>query len=243
MEKKENVSNKKLSIGPLTKAEPVINDGVPEPLPNFKTRANFLMCILAPSGGGKSVLISNLVRKYYFKVFDKIYFCSSNVDEGKVYDKSYESIKFDDERVFDDINNEIADWIRNDITSDEDFSKKDFRALLIIDDLITSVMQQKMKKVQLLWIKSRHLKLSIILVSHKYNYIPRLLRTNMTHFIAFRSKSKKELENIYDDIVDLDEKHWMDVYNYATNEKYQFLYVVCNENPQHFYKNFTERLV
>lgn len=235
--------NSKLSIGPLTKPDPVINDGVPEPLPNFKSRANFLMGILAPTGSGKSLLIANLVRKYYYKVFDKIYFCSSNVDEGKVYDKSYESIKFDDERTFDTINNEIADWIRQDITTDDDFKNKDFRALLIIDDLITEVMQQKMKKVQLLWIKSRHLKLSIILVSHKYNYIPRLLRTNMTHFIAFRSKSKKELENIYEDIIDLDEDDWMNVYNYATQEQYNFLYVKCNANPQKYFRNFDEPLI
>ena len=209
------MENKKITIGPLTKSEAPVNDGIPEPLPNFKSRANFLMgilaptdsgeslltipcemCIrdrgiLAPTGSGKSLLIANLVRKYYFKIFDKIYFCSSNVDNGKVYDKSYESIKFDDERVFDTIDNEIADWIRQDITSDSDFKNKDFRALLIIDDLITNVMQQKYKKIQLLWIKSRHLKLSIILVSHKYNYFPRLIRTNMTHFITFRSKSKK----------------------------------------------------
>jgi hypothetical protein len=160
-----------------------------------------------------------------------------------VYDHAYDSIKFDEERVFDDINNEIADWIKNDITSDEDFDKKDFRALLILDDVITSVMQQKMKKVQLLWIKSRHLKLSIILVSHKFTYIPRLLRTNTTHFITFRSKSKKEIESVYDDLIDLDEDKWEEVYNYATNEKYQFLYVVVNQNPQIYWKCFTERLV
>lgn len=237
------MTDKKLLITPLTKPEKIIDDGVPEPLPNFKTRANFLMCILAPTGSGKSLLIANLVRKYYYQVFDKIYFCSSNVDNGYVYDKSYESIKFDPERVFDDIDNDIADYIREDITSDDDFSNKDFHALLIIDDLITSVMQQRMKRVQLLWIKSRHIKLSIILVTHKYNYIPRILRTNMTHFITFRSKSKKEIESIYEDIIDLDEKQWMDVYNTATKEQYNFLYVICNKNPQEYYHNFTERLV
>ena len=232
-----------LNIGLLTKPNAIIEDGIPEPLPNFKTRSNFLMCVLASTGAGKSLLIANLIRKFYFKQFDKIYFCSSNVDNGKVYDHSYDSIKFDEERVFDDINNEIADWIKNDITSDEDFDKKDFRALLILDDVITSVMKQKNKQVQLLWIKSRHLKLSIILVSHKFTYIPRLLRTNSTHFITFRSKSKKEIESVYDDLIDLDEDTWEDVYSYATNEKFQFLYVVCNENPQKYYKNFTERLV
>ena len=237
------MENKKITIGPLTKSEAPVNDGIPEPLPNFKSRANFLMGILAPTGSGKSLLIANLVRKYYFKIFDKIYFCSSNVDNGKVYDKSYESIKFDDERVFDTIDNEIADWIRQDITSDSDFKNKDFRALLIIDDLITNVMQQKHKKIQLLWIKSRHLKLSIILVSHKYNYFPRLIRTNMTHFITFRSKSKKELENIYEDIIDLDEDDWESVYNEATREQSQFLYVVCNSNPPKYYKNFEQPLI
>ena len=65
----------------------------------------------------------------------------------------------------------------------------------------------------------------------------------MTHFITFRSKSKKELENIYEDIIDLDDQDWHDVYNYATQEQYNFLYVVCNSNPQQYYHNFDERLI
>ena len=156
MEKNSKLSiNPSLQIGLLTKPNPIIEDGIPSPLPNFKTRSNFLMCILSSTGNGKSLLIANLCRKFYFKQFDKIYFCSSNVDNGKVYDHAYDSIKFDEERVFDDINNEIAEWIKNDITSDEDFDKRDFRALLILEDVIISVMQQKMKKFRLLWMKSR----------------------------------------------------------------------------------------
>lgn len=237
------MTDKKLHITPLTKPEKIIDDGIPDPLPNFKTRANFLMCINSSSGSGKSLLIANLVRKFYYQVFDKIYFCSSNVDNGRVYDHAYDSIKFDPERVFDTIDNDIADYIREDITSDDDFSNKDFRALLIIDDLITEVMKQVNKRVQLLWIKSRHLKLSIILVSHKFTYIPRLLRCNCTHLITFRSKSKKELESIYDDLIDLEEDKFWEVYNYATAEPYQFLYIEVAKNPQIYWKNFTERLV
>lgn len=244
-EETRNMKNneKKVIIKPLTKSEPVKNDGIMEPLPNFKSRSNFLMVVNASTGSGKSVLISNLVRKYYFKIFDKIYFCSSNVNEGKVYDKAYDSIKFDEERVFETIDNEIADYIREDITSDEDFENKDFRALLIIDDLITQVMQQKMKRIHLLWLKSRHLKLSIILVTHKYNMVPRVLRTNMTHFITFRSKSKKELESVYEDIIDLPEENWEQVYNYATAEQYNFLYVEAAKNPQIYWKNFEEKIM
>lgn len=243
-----NLEIKKLSnnldIKPLSKSNIQEIQDIPEPLPNFSDRSNFIMSIIAPTGSGKSVLISNIVRKFYYKQFDKVYFCSSNVnDDNKVYDNAYNSIEFDETRIFQDINDDIINYIKMDIETDDDFEKKDFRTLLIIDDLITSIANRKNKDVIKFILKSRHIKCSIIIISHKFNMLPTIIRNNLTDLILFRSKSKQELETIYKGIIDLEEEKWIDFYKYSTNEPFNFLYVKLNKNPQLYYHNFTEQLL
>jgi hypothetical protein len=236
----KRVSN--IKIQPLSKQAKIKNFGIPYPLPDISVR-NFIMGVLGPTGSSKTTLYANLIRKHYFEIFNKIYFCSPNVtDEGKVYDKSLDSIEFSEERVFQTINNEIADYIKEDIENDEDFENDDFRALLIIDDLANELKSVKHTNLTKLILKSRHLHLSIIMISHKFTYFQRIHRTNFTHFIMYRSKSKNEIKSIYEDIIDLPEEKFNNFYEYATKDKYNFLYVICNSNPQMYYKNFEEEL-
>jgi ABC-type dipeptide/oligopeptide/nickel transport system ATPase subunit len=233
-----------LDIKPLSKSNVKQLDDIPYPLPNFSDRSNFIMSIIAPTGSGKSVLISNIVRKFYYKQFDKVYFCSSNVsDDNKIYDNAYNSIEFDETRIFQDINDDIVNYIKMDIETDDDFDKKDFRTLLIIDDLITSIANRKNKEVIKFILKSRHIKCSIIMISHKYNMLPTIIRNNLTDIIIFRTKSKQEIETIYKGIIDLEIDKFFDFYKYSTNEPFNFLYVKLNKNPQLYYHNFTEQLV
>jgi len=231
-----------IKIKPLSKEPHPQNFNIPFPLPDISTR-NFILGIVAPTGTGKTTLYSNLVRKHFFNVFNKIYFCSTNVHDGKVFDQSLNSIEFHEDRIFPTINNEVAHYIKMDIQNDEEFEEeKDFRALLIIDDLANELKSIRHTQLTKLILASRHLKLSIIMISHKFNYFQRIHRTNFTHFIMYRSKSKKEIESIYDDIIDLSEEQFQEFYEYATKEKYNFLYVICNSNPQQYFKNFEEEL-
>jgi ABC-type lipoprotein export system ATPase subunit len=244
---KEKISD--LDIKPLHVEKTKDNDGIPNPLPNFESRSNFIMSVIAPTGSGKSVLISNLIRKYYYQVFDKIYFCSSNVAERngiqKVYDKSYEKIEFDELRIFPTINNEIIDYIQKDIEADDDFndSPEDFHSLLVIDDLITEVNSSKNKNIIKFVLKSRHLNCSVIIVSHKMNFLPTIIRNNLTDIVLYRSKSKQEIETIYKNLIDLPEDKFIAIYNYATKEKHHFLYSKLNTNPQKYYADFNEEFI
>lgn len=236
----KRVSN--IQIKPLTNPPKGKDFGIPFPLPDISVR-NFIMGVLGPTGSSKTTLYANLIRKHYFEIFNKIYFCSPNVTEdGKVYDRSLESIEFSEERVFPTINNEVANYIKEDCENDEDFEKEDFRALLIIDDLANELKSTRHTELTKLILKSRHLHLSIIMISHKFTYFQRIHRTNFTHFIMYRSKSKAEIKTIYDDIIDLDENKFQQFYEYSTAEKYNFLYIICNSNPQLYFKNFEEQL-
>lgn len=236
----EKVSD--IKVRPLSYVAPVKNT-IPEPLMNFTSRSNFILGIIAPTGSGKSVLISNLLRIYYKNVFDKVFFCSSNVNEHKqVFDNAYNSIEFDENRIFSTINNQIINHIKEEITLDEHFDEPDFRALLVIDDLITEVMKKKNEDIVKFILQSRHLKCSIILVSHKFNFIPTVIRNNLTEIILFRSKSLQEIETIYKGIIDLKKEDFEQLYEYCTSEPHSFLYSKLNKNPQLYYRNFDEKL-
>lgn len=233
-----------IKIKPLHKPNLKDDDGIKAPLPNFKSRSNFIMAIIACTGSGKSVLVANLIRIHYKNIFDKIYFCSSNVnDDNKIYDESYKSIIFDELRTFQTINNDIINYIKLDIENDEDFEEKDYRTLLIIDDLISEVANRRNTDLIKFILKSRHLKCSIIIISHKYNMLPAIIRNNLTNIILFRTKSNLELDAIYKGIIDIDQETFLNIYHKATDENHSFLYSVLNKNPQEYYKNFDEKFI
>lgn len=223
------VSN--IEIKPLSNSKKNIRT-ISEPLPDPRAERPFLWIISAKTGSGKSVLISNLLRKIYYHYFDKIYFCSSNVDNGMIYDVAYKKIKISDQRLFDNFNEEIMQNIVDDIRSDEDFDDNHY--LLVIDDLPTE-LNKRTSKIIKHFLKHRHLHLSIIVVTQKLNLLTPSIRSNATHITSFFTQNKKEKETMTEMT---DDDNFLTYLNYATSDPYCFLFVDLISNPAKFYKNF-----
>ncbi len=92
-----------IEIRPITKIKKK-NKVIPEPLCDPHAERPFLYLISSKTGSGKSVLISNLLKNIYNKYFDRVYFCSSNVDNNMIYDVAYDKVKITDKRIFDNFN-------------------------------------------------------------------------------------------------------------------------------------------
>ena len=205
-----------------------------EPLPDPYADRPFLMLISAKTGSGKSVLISNLLRNIYFRYFDRVYFCSSNINGTDIYDIAYKSIHIPEDRLFDDFNENVMTHIKEDIQSDEDF--KDSQYLLVIDDLPTE-LNKRTSKIVKQFLKHRHLHLSIIITTQKLNLLNLSIRNNATHLISYKTNNKDERKSM-STMTELHEDKFYEYLDYATNDKYCFLYVDLNDNPTKFYKNF-----
>lgn len=224
-----------IEIKPITRVKKK-NKVIPDPLCDPHAERPFLYIISSKTGSGKSVLISNILKNIYYHYFNNVYFCSSNVDNGMIYDVAYDKVKISDKRIFDTFNEEIMEYIVNDIRSDEDF--EDSQYLLIIDDLPTE-LNKRTSKIVKHFLKHRHIHLSIIIVTQKLNLLNTAIRGNATHLISFFTNNKKERETMTEMT---DNDNFLKYLDYATQEPYNFLFVDLLKNPAKFYKNFNFEL-
>jgi hypothetical protein len=112
------------------------------------------------------------------------------------------------------------------------------RSILIIDDSVG----YKTNKLNYLATRSRHNNLNLIFSVQQTKSIKKVVRNNLTDVIIFKTKNKKELQDIYDEwgamYGSYDE--FLKMYKYATKEPYNFLYLKLESNPIKAFKNFTE---
>lgn len=211
---------------------------IPEPLPDPHAERPFLMLISSKTGSGKSILISNLLRNIYYRYFDRVYFCSSNINDGNIYDPAYKNITIPEERMYDDFNEDVLYDIVEDIKSDPDFEESQY--LLVIDDLPTE-LNKRTSLIVKQFLKHRHLKLSIIITTQKLNLLNLSIRNNCTHLISYKTMNKDERESMAT-MTELNKNDFFKLLDEATNEQYNFLFIDLLKNPTKFYKNFDTEL-
>lgn len=209
------------------------------PIPDPRSDEPFLWLVSAKCGSGKSVMVSNLLKNIYNKYFDKVFFASSNCFDNEIKDKAYYKIHIHEDRLYDHFDDDLFDTIKAEISIDllEDDSQ---HFLLVIDDLANSLTQKNARLIKN-FLKHRHINLSIIIITQQIRLLNTSLRTNASHLTVFQCENKKE-RNSLSEMVDLSEEEFYELLDYATSEKYNFLFVDLRKNPTEFYKNFTENI-
>lgn len=110
--------------------------------------------------------------------------------------------------------------------------------LVILDDLSDEL---KSPSLTALLKKNRHYKMKIIVSSQHYNDILPESRKQCDYMLIFRNINDRKLNEIYRDCgLDLEYDKFKELYEYATKEQYNFLYVDCVLDL--FRKNFCEQL-
>lgn len=121
------------------------------------------------------------------------------------------------------------------------------RVLFIFDDLVGSQLfslahNNPFKKLNT---NHRHYSASILMVSQAYKEIPRAVRTNWSALILFCIPNQQEVEVIYaENPVFLAKPCWMEMFRYATEEPFSFLYINYQtvKRDERCMKNFDEIL-
>jgi hypothetical protein len=222
-----------LEILSVKQAKTDIKTKVPKPLP-YSNGKPFTLCITAPSASGKSVLLVNLLYRYYKPEFDEIYYISPTI----MHDKTLENnVKTDDEiiKIYEeeDLNN-IDEVLKHIV---DEIGKEEKKVLIILDDMIAYFKNQSyLNKIVAL---SRHYDVSFIITCQAYMSFPNILRKNASHHIIFRIFNKKDLEAIEDEI-GTNYEDYDEYYKEATKDKYSFLYIT-QRDPK-LYKRFVELL-
>jgi hypothetical protein len=226
----------KLTVLPVKKTNKKEDYNIPSPLP----QPAFTLLMVAPTCSGKSVLLCNMLKNVlfgYHNVFEQIYYISPTV----MLDDTLKSIAKDDEivKIHDVEELEMVDHILSDIVKEQKKKDEDERKniLVVLDDMISYFSNHSV--LNNLPALSRHYKISFIVLTQVYSALPSRFRKNTTHLIVFKLYNKKDLKAVEDEIGS-NYPNFIEEYNEATKEKYNFLYL--NNTNKEIYKNFTTKL-
>ena len=202
------------------------------------------MLVVAPSNGGKSNMLKNMLLRPEFGYRDYFtdsktgalnYFVfSRTLGADQTLDELVDQLpKFHAYREWDDtIIRDIMEYSR---------LKTEHGVLLLLDDMITDNKAFNKCSGNLLnelAFMGRHHKVSFILTTQSYTTIQRPIRINTSVVIAFNLKNKWEEQAFLEE-----QSMWQnikDLYTMATSPKYGFLYL--NKETGKAYSNF-ERLL
>ena len=219
-----------------------IDLSIPRPLPQ---KGGWGFIITGRPGYGKTSLILSLVCKAnraFNKKFDKVYVWSPSL--VTMSEDPFEMIPEDqkfEEATFENIQG-VLDEIKD---SGE-------KVLFILDDVIADIRGKGKGQIenllQKIFFNRRHLagaggSVSIIATSQTYNKIDPKLRKTASHLIQYKPQ-KKEIENIYDDMILIPKKEFIDVLRYIYKKKHDFMYI-DTQLPEHkqIHKNFNQLII
>jgi hypothetical protein len=126
------------------------------------------------------------------------------------------------------------------------------KVLLILDDTICDIRGKGKarieNKLQKIFFNRRHMcgyggSCSIIATSQTYNKIDPKLRKTASHLIMYKPQ-KREVENVYDDVIQIPKKEFSDVLRYVFDKKHNFLYIDTSQpDNRMLHKNFNQLVI
>jgi len=178
--------------------------------PNFnlhEIEIPFRMCVVAPSGSGKTNFVLNLIRVFSHGkgTFADITIVTANKDEP-LY--NWLCAQNDNIRIVEGLNN-------NPKLDDYD---KEYNHLLIWDDLMIA---KNLEDVEKYYIRARKKNVSLMFLAQSYINIPKIIRKNSTYLVLFDlGGSKREQNYILNEwSSNLDKDELRAIYEDAVKEK------------------------
>lgn len=201
--------------------------------PNFnihKIEIPFRMCVVAPSGSGKTNFVINLIKMFSQGkgTFADITIITRNKDEP-LY--NWLETLSDQIKIFEGMNHN---------PKLDDFDKE-HNHLLIWDDLVLS---KNLTEVSEYFIRARKKNVSLCFLSQSYADIPKMIRKNSSYLVLFDlGGSKRERTYIMNEwSSDLEKEELVAIYNDATREHMSPLIIKGGKTKRNekYRKGFTD---
>jgi len=200
--------------------------------PNFKTHGISIparLIVSSPSGTGKTNMICNFIQ----------HFCSGKGTFADILvltkDKSEPLYEFLESKGI-----TIQEGLHN--LPDLNKMDKDVNHLIIIDDLMLAKNQDQVTDY---FIRCRKKNVTIMYLAQHYFKVPIIIRQNSNYFVILKAGNKKSLNMMLSDFsVGVTKDQLINMYEYATKDKFNFLLIACDENDplKRYRHNFTEYL-
>ena len=214
--------------------------------------------LVAPSGAGKPVLLTNMILDIYRDCFSRVYVWSPSInvdstwkpvkdyiqnhikpnDREKMYFDSYEPSEL--EQVI-KTQQKVIDYQKEQKHTDL------YQILIVIDDFADDTnFTRKSQLLHQLYIRGRHYMISTITSTQVYKQISPIVRKNMTHLFIYRLRNYGDLESIVEELSAIyDKKTLLQIYHEAVSEDYSFLYVnlMQKDKSKMFLQRFERYLI
>jgi hypothetical protein len=191
--------------------------------PNFKLhqlKIPFRMCIVAPSGSGKTNFLINLIHMFSCGnkgTFTTIHIITRNQDEPL-----YKWITGKCESII------IKEGLHS--TPKLDDFDKTVNHLVVWDDLVLS---KDLTSVEQYYIRARKLNVSVIFISQSYFKIPKIIRNNCSYMVLLKLSGNREVNLILSEFgLGITKEELLALYKYATQEKFSPLIIDMEEDSE-----------
>ena len=215
--------------------------------------------ILAPSGGGKTVLLQNMVLDIYKDCFSRVYIFSPSIDVDMTWNPVKEYLERNlkqnakkEKYLFDSLEPAELQWIIDtqhkvaELTK-SNHMKKVFQILIIIDDFADDPsFTRNSKLLHSLYIRGRHNFISTITATQVYKAISPIIRKNITDLYVFRLRNHMDMEAWLEEMSAVYDKNTLiRLYQIATGKPHGFLYIKVNaqDKKDMFYASLDQKLV
>ena len=194
--------------------------------PNFnlhRLKLPFRMCVVAPSGSGKTNFVVNLIHLFSQGrgTFGSIDIITRNKDEPL-----YKWLGQKSDQI------QIKEGLENAPRLD-DFDK-DENHLVIFDDLVLAKDQSRIENY---YIRARKLNCSVIYLSQSYFKIPKIIRNNCSYLVLLKLSGHREVNMILSEGgLGVDKETLLDIYQYATADKFSPLLIDYEEEIHNRYR-------
>ena len=165
------------------------------------------------------------------QVFDRIFLFQPEQSRASMKDKLFDSIP--DEQKFGELNLENLNEVETNLS--------DGNNIIIMDDMTAYLKDNEIsKKLKEFVYNRRHKHLSIIFLVQSWISVPKDIRKLFSNIFIFKV-SKKEMETIFEEIIELPKDYILPIIKLVFDKPYQFLFV--NTDSQRMFKNFDELLI
>jgi len=203
----------------------------------------FLNChsttlLLGKPKSGKSHLLQSLFKspKVFKKVFHNIYIFRPSTSKLTVKDDIFG--KLPDDQEYSELTIQSLTDVMDKI---EVQSMEKNNSCIVFDDMASELKNKEtIRLFKQLIFNRRHLRCSVFFLVQTWHSVPLELRKSFTNMFIFRV-GKKELTDIFDEAIELDNKFLLPVSNLVFDKPFNFLFI--NLDGKRLFRNWDELLI
>lgn len=189
-----------------------------------------------PGSGKTSLLYSFFKSKELFaKVYHNIFLFQPSASRASMKDKLFD--KLPDENKYEELTHANLSEVMTRIKAED----KDFNNCIIFDDMGAYLKNTETKQLlkELIY-NRRHLRTSIFFLVQTYLSIEKDIRKLFSNIFVFKV-SKKELETIFDEVIEQEKDNILPISRLVYDKPYQYLFI--NTDSGKLYKMFDEIII